>query len=87
MELVFLVLDLEEKHVVDVMIQMDIVSDLGGIKWKKKKMEKKKEDEVYGNAIQVFQVSNCRHLIVFSHSVLFLIHDESQTFGCKLIRF
>jgi hypothetical protein len=31
-ELVFLVLDLEEKHVVDVMIQMDIVSDLGGIK-------------------------------------------------------
>jgi hypothetical protein len=26
------VLDLEEKHVVDVIIQMDIVSDLGGIK-------------------------------------------------------
>lgn len=32
---------------------------------KKEKKEKKKEDEVYGNAIQVFQVSNCRHLIVF----------------------
>jgi hypothetical protein len=28
----FVVLDLEEKHVVDVIIQMDIVSDLGGIK-------------------------------------------------------
>lgn len=56
-ELFFLVLDLEEKHVVDVIIQIDIVSDLGGIKWKKKKNGKrKKEDEVYGNAIQVFQV-------------------------------
>lgn len=56
---------------------------------KKEKKEKKKEDEVYGNAIQVFQVSNCRHLIVFFflHSLLFLIHDESQTFGCKLIWF
>lgn len=54
---------------------------------KEKKKEKKKEDEVYGNAIQVSQVSNCRHLIVFFFAVLFLIHDESQTFGCKLIRF
>lgn len=54
---------------------------------KKEKKGKKKEDEVYGNAIQVFQVSNCRHLIVFFCSLLFLIHDESQTFGCKLIRF
>lgn len=32
---------------------------------KEKKKEKKKEDEVCGNAIQVFQVSNYRHLIFF----------------------
>lgn len=47
-ELFFLVLDLEEKHVVDVIIQMDIVSDLGGIKWKKKKkMEKERKKMRY----------------------------------------